>query len=85
MVGQAGSSLARIREVSGTSAGLVNQISEVAQQQVEGARSVTRVMAQISTIAQETQQGAQGAVASMAELVKVQEQLAQSIRRFKLA
>lgn len=84
IVGQAGTSLVRIREVSSTSAGLVTEISTVAQQQVEGTRSVVKVMGQISSIAQQTQVGAQSTVAGMAELAKVQEQLAKSIRRFKL-
>jgi twitching motility protein PilJ len=85
MVGQAGSSLARIREVSTTSATLVNEISTVARQQVESTRSVVRVMEQVSAIAQKTQNEAQNTAVNVAELVKASDSLAGSIRRFRLS
>jgi methyl-accepting chemotaxis protein len=85
MVGQAGSSLARIREVSTTSAGLVIEISSVAKQQVESTRAVVKVMAQVSAIAQKTQGEAQSTAVNVGELVKASDSLAESIRRFRLS
>ena len=85
MVGQAGTSLAKIREVSGASAGLVKEISTVARQQVESTRAVAKVMAQVSAIAQKTQSDAQSTAVNVGELVKASDALAESIRRFRLS
>lgn len=84
IVGQAGASLTRIKEVSTTSAGLVNEISKVAQKQVDGTRSIVKVMEQISAISLQTQTGAQSTASSVGELVKTAEALDKSIRRFRL-
>lgn len=84
VVGRAGDSLNRIREVSSQSAGLVQNISDVARAQVEGTQAVVRAMAQISAIAKDTQSGAQGTIATTVELVSASRQLTETIRRFKL-
>jgi methyl-accepting chemotaxis protein len=84
VVAQAGVSLGRIREVSTESSALVAEISKTARNQVESARSVAAAMSQISNISVQTQKGAQGAASQMVGLVSSSEQLAKSIRRFKL-
>jgi methyl-accepting chemotaxis protein len=84
VVAQAGTSLARIREVSTQSAALVAEISSVAERQVESAKVVVGTMGQISNIAVQTESGAQRASSAMVALVTASEQLAKSIRRFKL-
>jgi methyl-accepting chemotaxis protein len=84
VVGQAGESLARIREVSTQSAGLVADISTVAQQQVSGTRVVVDTIGQISSIAQRTQQGAEGTVAIIGKLIELSDRLNQDINKFKV-
>jgi methyl-accepting chemotaxis protein len=85
LVSQAGMSLGKIREVSTESAGLVSNISKVANAQVKGTTVMVKVMEQISIIAQETQAGAQGTVSTIGELVRLSNQLTESIRQFKVA
>jgi methyl-accepting chemotaxis protein len=85
VVGQAGVSLARIREVSTESAELVSDISTVAKAQVDGTRVVVDTIGQISSIAQRTQEGAEGTVAIIGDLIKVSERLNENINRFKVA
>jgi methyl-accepting chemotaxis protein len=85
VVGQAGQSLVRIREVSTQSAELVSDISTVAKAQVDGTRLVVDTIGQISSIAQRTQEGAEGTVAIIGDLIKVSERLNQDINRFKVA
>jgi methyl-accepting chemotaxis protein len=84
VVGKAGESLTKIRDVSEESASLVDNINQVAQAQVEGTRSVVATMAQINAIAQATQQGAEGTANTIKELIALSDQLAKSIQRFKL-
>jgi twitching motility protein PilJ len=85
VVSLAGESLGRIRDVSERSSSLVAEISRLARDQVEGARSVLTTMNQISSISQQTEAGAKGAVNAMMGLVTASEQMAKSIRRFKLS
>ncbi len=84
VVGQAGESLARIREVSTESADLVADISTVAQQQVSGTRVVVDTIGQISSIAARTQQGAEGTVAIIGKLIELSDRLNQDIGKFKV-
>jgi twitching motility protein PilJ len=85
LVSQAGVSLGRIREVSTESAGLVGDISKVANAQVKGTTVVVKAMEQISSIAKQTQEGAQGTVNTVGELVRLSSELTESIRQFKVA
>jgi methyl-accepting chemotaxis protein len=85
VVGQAGQSLAKIREVSTESADLVSDISSVAQQQVSGTRVVVETIGQISTIALRTQEGAEGTVAIIGKLIELSDRLNQDIGKFKVA
>jgi methyl-accepting chemotaxis protein len=85
LVGKAGESLAKISEVSTESAGLVAEISDVAQKQVGGATAVVTTMGQISSIARKTQTEAQGAAVTVEQLSTLSRQLNASISRFRLA
>jgi len=85
LVGKAGESLAKISEVSTESAGLVAEISDVAQKQVGGATAVVTTMGQISSIARKTQTDAQGAAVTVEQLSTLSRQLNASISRFRLA
>jgi methyl-accepting chemotaxis protein len=85
VVGQAGESLAKIREVSTQSADLVSDISSVAKAQVNGTKIVVETIGQISTIAQRTQEGAQGTVAIIGKLIELSDRLNQDINKFKVA
>jgi methyl-accepting chemotaxis protein len=84
VVGQAGQSLAKIREVSTESAGLVSDISTVAQQQVTGTQVVVQTIGQISSIALRTQEGAEGTVAIIGRLIELSDRLNQDIGKFKV-
>ena len=85
LVGKAGESLAKISEVSTESAGLVAEISDVAQKQVGGATAVVSTMGQISSIAHKMQLEAQGAAVTVEQLSTLSRQLNASISRFRLA
>lgn len=85
LVGKAGESLTKISEVSTESAGLVAEISNVAQQQVGGATAVVTTMGHISSIARQTQAEAQGTAVTVEQLSALSRQLNASISRFKLA
>jgi methyl-accepting chemotaxis protein len=84
VVGQAGESLAKIREVSTQSADLVADISTVAKAQVNGTKIVVDTIGQISSIALRTQEGAQGTVAIIGQLIALSDRLNQDINRFKV-
>jgi twitching motility protein PilJ len=84
LVGKAGESLSKIRQVSTESAGLVSDISAVALEQVKGTDVVVKAMDEISNIAQATQNGAQGTTAIVNQLSALSRQLNDSIGRFKL-
>jgi methyl-accepting chemotaxis protein len=84
VVGQAGESLSKIREVSTQSAGLVADISSVAQAQVNGTRIVVETIGQISSIALRTQEGAEGTVAIIGQLIQLSDRLNTDINRFKV-
>jgi methyl-accepting chemotaxis protein len=85
LVGQAGESLMKIRQVSGESATVVVDISNVARQQAEGTGHVVKTMGQISAIARSTQEGAEGTVATVTQLATLSNQLRESVNRFKVA
>jgi twitching motility protein PilJ len=84
LVGQAGSTLSRIREVSSQSAGIVVDISAAARRQAEGTGSVVQTMAAIQQIARTTQQGAEGTVTNLEQLAALSEALRKQVERFKL-
>jgi methyl-accepting chemotaxis protein len=84
VVGQAGESLAKIREVSTQSADLVSDISSVAKAQVNGTKIVVDTIGQISSIALRTQEGAQGTVAIIGKLIELSDRLNQDINKFKV-
>jgi methyl-accepting chemotaxis protein len=84
LVSQAGESLSRIRDVSTESASLVTDISSLAKEQIEGTTRVGRTMKEISQIAQATLAGAQGAVESLNQLNQLSNELAASMRRFRI-
>jgi methyl-accepting chemotaxis protein len=85
LVGQAGESLVRIRQVSAESASVVVDISRVAQVQAKETTSVVQTMDQISAIARSTQTGAEATVATIMQLSELSERLRGSIQRFKVA
>jgi twitching motility protein PilJ len=84
LVGQAGQSLQKIRQVSGESASVVVDISTIAQRQVAGTGTVVKVMEDISAIARETQRGAEGTAATVAQLAALSEELKSGVSRFKV-
>jgi twitching motility protein PilJ len=85
LVGQAGQSLQKIRQVSGESATVVVDISAIAKRQVAGTGTVVKVMEGISSIAQETQRGAEGTAATVAQLAALSEELKTGVSKFKVA
>jgi twitching motility protein PilJ len=85
VVGKAGQSLQKIRQVSTQSATIVVDISSVARKQAEGTGEVVRVMEQISAIAKATQQGVEGTTATVAQLATLSDELRRSVERFKVA
>ncbi len=85
LVGQAGVSLQRIRQVSGESASVVVDISTIAQRQAAGAGTVVKVMEEISAIAEQTQRGAEGTVSTVAQLAAMAEELKGGVARFKVS
>lgn len=85
VVGSAGESLRRIREVSNESAGLVADITSVAKKQVEQAARVVRTMESVSAIAVETQSGAESTANTVAQLLTLSENLSKSVKRFRVS
>jgi twitching motility protein PilJ len=85
LVGQAGHSLQRIRQVSGESASVVVDISATAKRQAAGTGSVVKVMEEISAIAQQTQKGAEGTASTVAQLAALSEELKAGVSKFKVA
>jgi len=84
LVGQAGDSLMKIREVSGQSATVVIGISTSAREQAEGTASVVKAMERISAIASAAQKGAEGTVSVVAQLAALSDELKQGINKFKV-
>jgi len=84
LVGQAGQSLAKIRQVSGESATVVVDISTTARKQAEGTGGVVKAMEHITAIALATKTGADETVATVAHLSALSEQLKQGVNRFKV-
>lgn len=83
-VSRAGDSLLRIRTVSGESAKLVSDISNVALAQVEGTSQVVKTVGSVSKIATDTQKSAQTAVATIEDLIALSQQLSGAVGRFKV-
>jgi twitching motility protein PilJ len=84
VVGGAGQSLGKIREVSSESAKLVTEISRVAGAHVEGTKQVVSTIGQITAIAQSTQQGAVRTVENLTELATLSQKLVGAVGRFKV-
>ncbi len=84
IVGRAGESLVRIREVASQSAGLTGNITSIATVQVEGTKEVVKGISQVQGIAQSTQQSAQATVVIAERLAKLSEDLEQGLKRFKV-
>lgn len=84
-VAKAGDSLTRIRQVSAESAALVAEITNVARAQVDGTTKVVSTVGQVSKIAVETQRSAKDTAVTIEQLIALQQQLAQSVQRFKLS
>ncbi len=84
VVGEAGHSLVKIREVSAESAGLASDISSVATHQVSGTSDLVKAITQVSSIAQSTQVNAQGTVTIVNKLAELSSQLNRSLQRFKV-
>jgi methyl-accepting chemotaxis protein len=83
-VGVAGDLLRKIRTASDQSAGLVANITMVTRHQVEQAQRVERTMESVSQIAADTEKGAETAVINVSNLVRLQDQLRQSISKFRV-
>lgn len=84
VVGSAGESLRRIREVSNESAHLVADITNVARAQVAQAARVVKTMEGVSAIALETQTGAESTASTVAQLLTLSENLNKSVKRFRV-
>ena len=84
LVGQAGESLSKIRQVSTESAGLVNDITKITQAYSQGTGAVVQAMGQISLIATSTQKGAQGTATTVQELQRLSETLTKSVATFRI-
>lgn len=85
LVGKAGDSLKKIREVSTESATVVVNISDVAKKQAAGTTNVVKAMEHISSIAKTTEQGAQSTARSVLALAEASAKLRDSVARFKTA
>lgn len=85
LVGKAGDSLKRIRDVSTESATVVVSISDVARKQADGTVVVVKAMEHISSIAKSTEQGAQRAASTVKDLADASAQLRESVSRFRVA
>jgi methyl-accepting chemotaxis protein len=85
LVGRAGDSLARIRQVSSESAVLVTDITKIAEAYAAGTGQVVRTMGDISSIAKATQEGARGTAATIEQLTALSARLTKSVAQFKVA
>lgn len=85
LVGKAGDSLKKIRDVSTESATVVVGISDVAKKQAAGTTNVVKAMEHISSIAKNTEQGAQHTALSLGALAEASAKLRESVGRFKTA
>jgi methyl-accepting chemotaxis protein len=85
VVGNAGVSLRKIREVSTRSAELVATITQIANAEAERTRQVVATMTQIQQIAAATQQGADGTLATVGQLLHMSTRLSDSVARFRVA
>ena len=81
---EAGQRLSQIEEVSRQMSDLVQQISQVAQQQAAGSETVSRNVTGISSVTQQTAEGARQAVASIRRLALLATELNDSVSRFRL-
>lgn len=85
VVASTGSELDRIRESSGQSAELINEINLAAKQQVRGASGVVKAMETVSTIAQQAQTGANQTKRATESLASLSSELLSSLSKFKIA
>jgi methyl-accepting chemotaxis protein len=85
VVGRAGESLLKIRQVSTDAATIVVDISAIAKKQAEGTNVVVRAMEQISMIAKATAAGVEGTTANVIQLSALSDELKNSVSRFKVA
>jgi twitching motility protein PilJ len=85
VVGKAGESLQKIRQVSTESATIVVDISSIAKKQAEGTNVVVKAMEQISLIAKATQLGVEGTSTTIAQLAALSEELRANVAKFKVA
>lgn len=85
VVGRAGESLQKIRQVSTDAATIVVDISAIAKKQAEGTNVVVRAMEQISQIAKATAAGVEGTTANVLQLSQLSDELKSSVSRFKVA
>jgi methyl-accepting chemotaxis protein len=84
IVSAAGASLERIREASGQSADLINEISLAAKQQVRGANGVVVAMQTVSQIAHQAQGGAGATKRATESLVSLANELLGRAAKFKV-
>ena len=82
---QAGESLREIANVSKRSAGLAQDISVAAQEQVKGAEHVGLAVQAIAGVATQTEQGVLQTRKTVEDLVRLAQELTQTLSRFKLA
>lgn len=85
VVGNAGVSLRKIREVSTRSAELVATITAIANAEAERTRQVVVTMTQIQQIATATEQGASGTLDTVGQLLQMSTRLSDSVARFRVA
>lgn len=84
VVGNAGVSLRKIREVSTRSALLVANITQIAAAEAERTGTVVATMNQISQIANAAQVGAKGTLETAGRLLEMSNRLASSVARFRI-
>lgn len=85
VVGNAGLSLRKIREVSTRSALLVATITTIADAEAERTRKVVATMGQISRIATATQAGAAGTLETAGRLLAMSSRLSAAVSRFRIS
>jgi twitching motility protein PilJ len=84
VVANTGKELVRIRESSGQSADLINEINLAAKQQVRGAAGVVKAMETVSVIAQQAQTGAGQTKRATESLAALSSDLIGSLSKFKI-
>jgi methyl-accepting chemotaxis protein len=85
LVGRAGDSLTKIREVSTESAKLIAEISEFAKGQASETMVIVGTMGNVTAIARTTQENANGTVGTIKRLISLSDELTKSMNRFRVA